>query len=187
MTRKRSTPESVAAARALRAQLTDTAPVMEAAAALLAVRPRSVAETSERLSRQGYPAPLVEEVVTRLIEMNYLDDEEFARAWIEARDRARPRGQQGLRQELSHKGVPRDVIDVVLAQREDSAEGGDPDLAAAAALLARKRTSLEREADPRKRRQKAFALLARNGFDPDTCRAAINAELRGEPAEAYVT
>ena len=177
----------MAAARELRSQLTDPAPVMEAAAALLGLRPRSVAEMSDRLARQGYPAPLVDDVVTRLIEMNYLDDEEFARAWIEGRDRARPRGQQGLRQELSHKGVPRDVIDFVLAQREDRAEDSDPDLAAAAALLARKRTSLEREADPRKRRQKAYALLARNGFDPDTCRAALNAELRAESAEAYVT
>lgn len=152
---------------------------MEAAAAFLAVRPRSVAETSKRLVRQGYPAPLVEDVVTRLIEMHYLDDEDFARGWVEGRDRTRPRGSIGLRRELALKGVPRDIVDSVIAEREVGAGGEDPELSAALALLGRKRASIEREPDPRKRQQKAYALLARNGFTPDTCREAINAELRG--------
>lgn len=173
--RKQSTPESVAAARELRGQLTDAGPVMEAAAAFLAIRSRSVAETSGRLRKNGYPPALVEAVITRLIEMNYLDDEQFARAWVDSRDRSQPRGGQGLRRELTLKGVPRDVIDVVMAERDERAAGEDPDLIAASALLQRKRHSLEREADVRKRRQKAYALLARNGFDPETCRVAVNA------------
>ncbi len=153
---------------------------MDAAVALLAIRSRSVAETSERLVRQGYPGPLVEGVVTRLIEMNYLDDQDFARAWVESRDRARPRGTQGLRRELALKGVPREIVDSVIAERAESAAGEDPDLAAASALLQRKRASLEREPDVRKRQQKSYALLARNGFDPDTCRQAVNAGLSHE-------
>lgn len=167
----------MAAARALRGELTDPAAVMEAAAAFLAVRARSVAETTKRLIRQGYPQPLVEGVVTRLIEMHYLDDEEFARGWIDSRDRARPRGEHGLRRELALKGVPRETVDNVIAERAASVAGEDPELAAAAALLVRKRTALEREADPNKRRQRAYALLARSGFDPETCRSAIAAEL----------
>jgi regulatory protein len=179
MARKRSTPESVAKARELRGQLRDPAPVMEAAAAFLAVRPRSVSETSKRLVKQGYPQSLVDEVVTRLIEMSYLDDEQFARAWVESRDRAKPRGSTGLRRELALKGVPRDVIGVVMAERDESAAAEDPDLVAAMALLDRKTPALNREPDPRRRRQKAYALLARNGFDPDTCRAAVNTQLAG--------
>jgi regulatory protein len=159
---------------------------MEAAAQFLAARPRSVSETNKRLVRQGYPAPLVEHVVTRLIEMHYLDDEEFARAWVESRDRARPRGEQGLRRELALKGVPREIVDSVIAKREESAAGEDSDLAAATALLARKRASIEREPDLNKRRQKVYALLARSGFDPDTCRTAVNAELsRNSALEDY--
>jgi regulatory protein len=168
----------VAAARELRGQLTDPAPVMEAAAAFLAVRQRSVAETSKRLRQLGYPPALVEEVITRLIEMNYLDDETFARAWVESRDRAKPRGAQGLRRELALKGVPREIVDGVMVEREQSAAGEDPDLVAATALLNRKRASIEREPDLRRRRQKAYALLARNGFDPETCRLALNSEVR---------
>ena len=172
--RKRSTPQSVAAARELRGQLTDAAPVMEAAAAFLTVRQRSVAETSKRLKQLGYPPALVESVVTRLIEMHYLDDEAFAQAWVESRDRARPRGEQGLRRELALKGVAREIVDEVMAQREQSSAGEDPELAAAHTLLERRRASLEREPDSQRRRRKAYALLARNGFDPQTCSVAAN-------------
>jgi len=44
-------------------------------------------------------------------------------------------------------------------------------------LLERRLAALLREADPRRRRQKAYVLLARHGFDPDTCRTAIAAIL----------
>lgn len=172
--RKRSTPESVAARREARGQITERGPVMEAAAAFLAARPRSVSETTTRLVKLGYPGPLVDDVVSRLIEMRYLDDEQFARSWVEARDRGRPRGELGLRRELALKGVPREIVDSVMTEREDSAAGHDPDLGAARALLARRQSGLSREPDMSKRRQKAYALLARNGFDPETCREAVN-------------
>jgi regulatory protein len=144
---------------------------MEAAAAFLAVRPRSVAETSRRLRHLGYSEPLVDQVVAQLIELGYLDDEAFARAWIESRDRARPRGELALRRELGQKGVDRQVTDDVLAARTEGSDG-EIDMTAALRLLDRRRSSLERESDPVKRRRKAYALLARNGFDPDTCRSA---------------
>lgn len=160
---------------ALRAQLADPGPVMDAAAAFLAARPRSESETRRRLLKLGYPERLVDDVIARLIEMRYLDDEVFARDWIESRDRARPRGESGLRRELALKGVRRDIVNSVLSEREQLASGDDPDRGAARALLARRLTALTREPDPMKRRQKAYALLARNGFDPDVCRDAVNA------------
>jgi regulatory protein len=152
---------------------------MEAAAAFLATRPRSVGETTRRLRHLGYPHALVDDVVTRLVEVGYLDDEVFARTWVESRDRARPRGESALRRELMQKGVARQVVDEVLGERLDAAQDGDPNLAAAAALLERKRAALQREPDERKRRQKAYALLARNGFDPETCRT-VSASVTNE-------
>lgn len=147
---------------------------MEAAAAFLAVRPRSVAETARRLRHLGYPHRLVDEVVDRLLEMGYLDDAAFARAWVESRDTARPRGESALRRELAVKGVPRETVDAVLSERADGpgTDHADADVGAARRLLERRRNSLERERDPRRRRQKAYALLARNGFDPHVCHEA---------------
>ena len=169
--------EAAEARRARRAAVTEPDAVMEAAAAFLAVRSRSVDETRKRLIHLGYPAAIVEQVLERLIEIGYLDDLGFARAWVESRDRARPRGAVALRRELGRKGVPEDVITEVLAARTqlaaDAADptegGGDPDRAAARRLIERRSSTLRREVDPRRRRQKAYALLARNGFAPDVC------------------
>ncbi len=157
---------------------------MEAAAAFLATRPRSVGETTRRLQHLGYPPALVEDVVTRLVEVGYLDDDAFARTWVESRDRARPRGENALRRELTQKGVSRQVVDEVMVERLEASEDGDPNVAAATALLGRKRAALAREPDERKRRQKAYALLARNGFDPETCRTVSASVTNADDSEA---
>jgi len=52
---------------------------------------------------------------------------------------------------------------------------------AAGNLLERNRRALMRVADPRVRRQKAYALLARNGFSPDVCRDASRGLEDGVP------
>jgi regulatory protein len=164
--------------RERRAAVDDPAVVLEAAARFLEPRARSVAEVRRRLTGNGYRADLVDGVIERLLEFGMLDDEAFARAWVESRDRARPRGERAIRQELGLKGIDRPTIDLVLAERREavagtSDDGGEtlsPDHAAAERLLARHARALARVADPRQRRQRAYALLARNGFDPEVCR-----------------
>jgi regulatory protein len=164
---------SIAERRAARAEVDDPAVVLEAALGFLEVRARSEAEVRRRLTTAGYRPDLVEGAVARLTELGVLDDEAFARAWIESRDRARPRGERALRRELALKGVDREVSDELLGERRDAGgEGSDVDLQAARRLLARNARALARVADPRARRQRAYALLARNGFDPEVCREA---------------
>ena len=168
--------ESFAEGRERRAQIDDPAAVLEAAARFLEARSRSVNEVRRRLGRAGYRSDLVEGAIVRLTELGMLDDQAFGRAWVESRDRARPRGEIALRRELALKGVDRAVVDELLEERRDlggpRVDGGTVDLEAARRLLARNERSLGRVADPRQRRQRAYALLARNGFDPETCREA---------------
>jgi regulatory protein len=182
--------ESPAAARERRAAVEDPAVVLEAAARLLEVRPRSVAEVRRRLGDAGYRVDLVEGAIERLAALGYLDDAAFARAWVESRDRAHPRGARSLRDELRRKGVAGEAIEAALAEREAVAGGRGPteegpppegeraasanaDREAAERLLARRGASLLREPDPRRRRARAYALLARSGFDPEVCREAV--------------
>ncbi len=156
--------------RQRRAAVSDPDTVMEAAAALLATRQRSVAETRRRLRHLGYQHALVEDVLQRLVDMGYLDDEVFARTWVESRDRARPRGEGALRRELELKGVAADTVSAVLEERSERADSDGADADAARRLLDRRRATFEREQNVFRRRQKAYALLARNGFDPEICR-----------------
>ena len=175
MARRRPIPErppTRAERRAAKAEVDDPAVVLEAAARFLEVRARSVAEVRRRLTSAGYRPELVEGAIDRLAEIGVLDDEAFARSWVESRDRARPRGERALRQELALKGIDRGISDEILEERREAGEGTEVDLEAARRLLARNARSLARVADPRARRQRAHALLARNGFDPDVCRQA---------------
>jgi len=179
----RARRESFAERRERRAAVDDPAVVLEAAARFLEVRSRSVSEVRRRLGGAGYRPDLVDGAIARMTELGMLDDEAFARSWVESRDRARPRGERAIREELRLKGIDRETVDLVLAERRDralassAAAGGEnegqpatADRTAAERLLAKNARALARVADPRQRRQRAYALLARHGFDPETCR-----------------
>jgi regulatory protein len=184
--------ESFAERRERRAAIDDSAVVLEAATRFLEARSRSVAEVRRRLTTAGYRPQLVEDAITRLTELGMLDDEAFARSWVESRDRARPRGERALANELRVKGVGRDTVVAALeARRESASEAGDSDdvaerpsadEAAAIRLIERNSRALARVADPRARRQRAYGLLARNGFSPEVC-ARVGASVVAEAAE----
>jgi regulatory protein len=160
---------------------TDPSAVVKAAARYLEQRSRSVSEVRRHLTEAQYPEALVTQAVDRLVDLGILDDEAFAAAWVESRDRGRPRGTAALRRELAMKGLDREIIEETLAGRrvngdaaiqesDSDAYGSSPDERAAERLLGKSRSALERVADSRVRRQRAYALLARNGFDPEICR-----------------
>jgi len=183
--------ESFAERRARKAAIDDPAAVLDAAARFLEARSRSVAEVRRRLTGAGYRPDLVDGAIERMVELGMLDDEAFARAWVESRDRARPRGERAIREELRREGVEPTVIDAVLEGRREAAAGlasddGDGtsvDRVAAERLFAKHRRNLDRVADPRQRRQRAYALLARNGFDPETAADVVRRLLDQGPSD----
>ena len=166
--------------REQRARVDDPDEVLQAGARFLEARPRSVSEVRRKLVRLGYRPELVTGAVERLAELGFLDDEAFARSWVESRDRAKPRGEHALRRELGLKGVDRSLVDAVLVDRREDAltaaaerddQPASADEAAAERLLEKKLPAILREPDPRRRAQRAYGLLARNGFAPDVCSA----------------
>jgi SOS response regulatory protein OraA/RecX len=190
--------------RAAKAEIDDPEVVLNAAARFLEARPRSIAEVRRQLTRAGYRPELVDAAIGRLTELGMLDDAAFAAQWVESRDRAHPRGEHALIVELRQKGIDASIIAATLKTRREAAvrwedgpspadapgEGAlddaasDPDMVAARRLLERNARALGREPVPRLRRQKAYALLARNGFDPDVCREVSTAWVRDSIALA---
>ena len=145
----------------------------------LEAAPRSVAEVRRRLTVGSATGASSSRAPSRGCSSSaILDDEAFARAWVESRDRARPRGERAIRAGARAQGRrPRDDRPRprgasrggrrVASRRRATRRAGRADQAAAERLLARNARSLARVADPRQRRQRAYALLARNGFDPE--------------------
>ena len=187
--RRRAPRESFAERRERRGAIDDPEVVLEAAARFLETRSRSIAEVRRRLGSAGYRPELIDGAIARLEELGMLDDRAFGQAWVASRDRAHPRGERALRQELQLKGIDRSIIDELLEERRTHADGEhtEPDLDAAARLLVRNDRTLARIADPRQRRSRAYALLVRHGFGSETATAAIRgwmaADTEGADAE----
>jgi regulatory protein len=145
----------------------EMARALESALAFLSYRPRSEREVRDRLKRKEVPPAIVDAVVERLKQLKYLDDDDFARYWVEQRQTHRPRGARLLRLELQRKGISTDTAAEVL---EESSEAEDP--AEAAYRAAQRKAHLLRLADEREFQQKIGQFLLRRGFDYETARAA---------------
>ncbi len=103
---------------------------LELAAAInfVSFRPRSEAEVRARLKRNYPDAPqtATARVMQRLVELKYVNDVEFVRFWIQARNASAPRGRLLLRQELSQKGIAKPLIDEALETYLDAQPDPDP-------------------------------------------------------------
>jgi regulatory protein len=125
----------------------------------LSYRPRSRVEVERYLRGKAVDEETVADVLLRLEQARYVDDETFARFWVENREQFRPRSRRALRYELRQKGVSNAIIDRVLGSVDDEA-------AAWRAIEGR----LDRWANlPSDRfRQKVMGYLSRRGFDYST-------------------
>ncbi len=147
---------------------------MSSAMRLLAYRPRSEKEMRAALQRKGVKAPLMAETMTRLKETRLLDDAEFARSYVDQRDRSSPRSKRLLRAELRSKGVDGGAIERPL-EAVDEAD-------AAYRAACKRARSLVGQAHPDFQRRLGDFLL-RRGFGYDTSREVMNrlwGELRAE-------
>ncbi len=128
---------------------------------LLAIRPRSVRELTDRLKRKGFESQAVNTVIADLSELGLLDDAKFARDWAESRMTFRPMGPDRLRAELLAKGVERETIDTILSIYSDEKRAKD-----AALSLAHKKMKTLRGLEPQIARRRLAGFLGRRGFAP---------------------
>lgn len=138
----------------------------------LATRPRSVAEIHRHLRTKRFDDEAIAKAIDTLRAQRYVDDEAFARFWLEQRERFRPRGDRGLRSELLEKGISRDVVELVLGERAP-----DADVEQAKHALSRPMTRWVTLA-PQERKRKIHAYLAARGFDYATIEEVIRSSVK---------
>jgi regulatory protein len=125
----------------------------------LASRARSRTEIRRSLERKGYESDLIEEVLGELERLDFIDDGQFTRAWVEARTVGRPMGARRIAHELRQKGVSSEIIEAALEER--TAPEGELALALTAGRQAVKRLRGQERAVARR---KLAAALGRRGF-----------------------
>ncbi|MBW8009810.1 MAG: hypothetical protein FVQ83_01030 [Chloroflexi bacterium] len=125
----------------------------------LSYRPRSETEVIGNLRKHKTPDEQIEKVIDRLKRSNLVNDEEFARLWVDNRSDFRPRGGYALRMELLRKGLSEDIIAAAIENINES------ELAYQAALK-RSRTLVNLEW--KDFRKKLSGFLSRRGFNYET-------------------
>ncbi|MCC6906249.1 MAG: RecX family transcriptional regulator [Anaerolineae bacterium] len=92
----------------------------EQALNFLSFRPRSASEVRQNLATKQVSEAAIDLVIERLQAAGLVNDGEFARFWVDNRQQFNPRGARALRQELSRKGVPDEVIREALDETDET-------------------------------------------------------------------
>jgi regulatory protein len=125
----------------------------------LEVRSYARGDLARRMLRKGHPRQAVEAALERASRLGLLDDEAFARTYVQTRS-ARGRGPARLVRDLLSMGVERAVIDRAIAA--EWSEERDPK--AMPLALARKRAAQLGGLPRQTKRRRVVAYLARRGF-----------------------
>jgi regulatory protein len=86
----------------------------------LSFRPRSQVEVRRHLRKKEVAPEIIESVLERLKNLEYVNDRAFASFWVENREQFNPRGSQGLRNELRMKGIEREIVEEVVSDENDA-------------------------------------------------------------------
>lgn len=129
---------------------------------MLSRRARSEWELRDYLRRKDYEPEVIEQIIARLKKSQYIDDYNFAKAWVDNRRLLKATSKRKLSQELKQKRVEQSVIDEVLAEDETD----EP--AVIRELIVKKRTQSRYQDD-----QKLIAYLLRQGFSYGDVKEAI--------------
>lgn len=122
----------------------------------LSFRNRSIKEVYDYLIRKNFTDETINPVLKRLVDMKFLNDEEFARSWIESRQKYKGKSKYILKNELRMKGVNSETIEPLLAEAIDDLE------TARIAFEKKKKTLLK--LDPEEFKKKMTGFLGRKGF-----------------------
>jgi regulatory protein len=137
---------------------------LAAALRALAYSPKSEKELRQTLTRRRTRPDVLDETITRLRELRLIDDTEFARTYVELRDRTSPRGRRALRSELLTRGIERQSADEHLGALDE----------ADAAYRAASRRARAMPALPFATFQRRLGdHLLRRGFTHETARATV--------------
>lgn len=136
----------------------------------LAHKPRTEFEVRRKLRQKDYEPPVVEAVVEHLQDRGYVDDEHYAREYVQRRFSHKGYGPVRLQQELYTRGVDRHLAEAAV----DNLFEEKSELAAARAAGVKQWARLARESDPRKRRDKLYRYLKRRGYTYGAIREVVD-------------
>lgn len=142
--------------------------ILERVYRLISLRQRSEKEIRDYFSKKQYSDLVIEETVKKLKELRLLDDEQFAKDWVQSR--SKKLGPKALKQELFQKGISKDIIEGVIGFRENEEE--------VAQRILEKKVRIWNGLPPLEFKKKAFGFLGRRGFEYEIVSKAVEKYLK---------
>ncbi len=137
--------------------------------AFLNRRERTEAEVRQRLARDEVEASVIDEAVSTLQEQRYLDDDRYARLFVQDRRELDGWGVERIRRTLSERGIDSETIERTVVDERDA------ELERALTLLRRRFPDPPRD---RRERDRALGVMLRKGYDSEVAVDALRAYAR---------
>ncbi|MFN2281674.1 MAG: regulatory protein RecX [Anaerolineales bacterium] len=130
----------------------------------LSYRVRSSQEVRRNLVKHEVEDPIIEAVLERLRQASLVDDQAFARQWVENRSQFKPRGKKALSSELYQKGIPQAIISETLEELDEET---------LAWKCARKKAAQYETMQKEEFQSKLYGFLNRRGFPYSICQDVV--------------
>lgn len=140
----------------------------------LSFRPRSEKEVRQNLRGKHAPFAIIEKVIAKLKEKNFINDEEFIKWWIEQRTTFRPKGMRAIKIELRQKGIPDEMINDQLSLIKDR---GSNEVELIKKLI-EQRMPRYKDLPKQKIYERLARFLAGKGFDFETIKDVLYEKLK---------
>lgn len=142
---------------------------MNRAVKLLAAKPRSVLELRERLLEKPWTdADIVDTVIEKLKEYNYLNDEQFARDVALSKLRQKPQGKRRLQMSMSQKKLSKITVEAAIRDAYETLPEDE-----LIELAIQKRLRLRGKPVTRDEKKRFYDHLLRQGFDYGSIREKL--------------
>ena len=139
----------------------------------LSFRSRSEKEVIDNLKKKKVNPAIIEKIINKLKEHNFINDVDFAKMWIESRTRFKPRSIKLIILELKQKGISQEIIDTIIHPPAGESLIIQNDLEQAKTLV-RKKLPRYQNLTKQELYQKLGGFLARRGFNWDTIKQSID-------------
>lgn len=130
----------------------------------ISYQPRTEQEVRQKLESKSYSDDVIDITIGKLLTIGLIDDQKFAKDWVDNRFEFRPRSKRALSYELRRRGIQADSIEAAIEDVDDS-------------LMAYKAASKQahkyKACDWGEYRKKMLGFLSRRGFSFEICAHTI--------------
>lgn len=154
----------------------DTNKIYDYVLKFYSIRPRSKKELLDWFKRKNVEQETQETITQKLEHLNLINDEEFARWWVEQRTNYRHSGFRLIKMELRQKGVSDEIISGIESRVSSISE-----LESARKIVEKKlKTFILSEVEGPNPRNTLTGLLARRGFSWETIKTVVDEVFKKE-------